>query len=386
MNNKIILPLKNNNRYFYINEDMLKEKEEELEEFILKSGKMDTLSFAKKVLLFNEVQSNNSVEGYYDDIEKIKKVVNEKKIYKNSHEKDKLRIINLYEGYRYILDNKDITKETLKKLNSILSKGLLDDEDYKNMGEYYRKNPVYIYYSSDVTKNPDMGLDASLIEDKMNELLDFMNNYSFDDTKTMSYLKSQILHFYFVYIHPYYDVNGRTARTTSMWYLLNNNVYPYVIFNRGIQINKNEYYKIIRETKKYSDISLFLKYMMNTVLAELEKEYIMQLIANSCSKKLETLDYQTLHYLLSIKGNITVSDFANMYNRYNDKKKVLKIEEEMILPLIEKDILIKTRETNGHLSSFKNNYELAFNFKYVDYDDNLIKNIHVKKSLLKFSI
>lgn len=380
MNNKIILPLKNNNRYFYINEDMLKEKEEELEEFILKSGKMNTLSFAKKVLLFNEVQSNNSVEGYYDDIEKIKKVVNEKKIYKNSQEKDKLRIINLYEGYRYILDNKDITKETLKELNSILSKGLLDDEDYKNMGEYYRKNPVYIYYSSDVTKRPDMGLDASLIEDKMDELLDFMNNYSFDDTKTMSYLKSQILHFYFVYIHPYYDVNGRTARTTSMWYLLNNNVYPYVIFNRGIQINKNEYYKIIRETKKYSNISLFLKYMMNTVLAELEKEYIMQLIANSCSKKLETLDYQTLHYLLSIKGNITVSDFANMYNRYNDKKKVLKIEEEMILPLIEKDILIKTRETNGHLSSFKNNYELAFNFKYVDYDDNLIKNIHVKKS------
>lgn len=381
MNKKIILPLKNNNRYFYINEDMLKEKEEELEEFILKSGKMDTLSFAKKVLLFNEVQSNNSVEGYYDDIEKIKKVVNEKKIYKNSQEKDKLRIINLYEGYRYILDNKDITKETLKELNSILSKGLLDDEDYKNMGEYYRKNPVYIYYSSDVTKSPDMGLDASLIEDKMDELLDFMNNYSFDDTKTMSYLKSQILHFYFVYIHPYYDVNGRTARTTSMWYLLNNNVYPYVIFNRGIQINKNEYYKIIRETKKYSDISLFLKYMMNTVLAELEKEYIMQLIANSCSKKLETLDYQTLHYFLSIKGNITVSDFANMYNRYNDKKKVLKIEEEMISPLIEKDILIKTRETNGHLSSFKNNYELAFNFKYVDYDDNLIKNIHVKKSL-----
>ena len=33
---------------------------------------MDTLSFAKKVLLFNEVQSNNSVEGYYDDIEEIK--------------------------------------------------------------------------------------------------------------------------------------------------------------------------------------------------------------------------------------------------------------------------------------------------------------------------
>ena len=181
MNNKIILPLKNKNRYFYINEDMLKEKEEELEEFILKSGKMNTLSFAKKVLLFNEVQSNNSVEGYYDDIEKIKKVVNEKKIYKNSQEKDKLRIINLYEGYRYILDNKDITKETLKELNSILSKGLLDDEDYKNMGEYYRKNPVYIYYSSDVTKRPDMGLDASLIEDKMDELLDFMNNYSFDN-------------------------------------------------------------------------------------------------------------------------------------------------------------------------------------------------------------
>lgn len=381
MNKKIILPLKNDNRNFYMNEDVLKEKEEELEEFILKSGKMDTLSFAKKVLLFNEVQSNNSVEGYYDDIEKIKKVVNEKKIYKNSHEKDKLRILNLYEGYKYILDNKDINKEGLKKLNTILSKGLLEDEEYENMGKYYRKNPVYIYYSNDVTKSPDMGLDASLIEEKMDELLEFMNNYSFDDTKTMSYLKSQILHFYFVYIHPYYDVNGRTARTTSMWYLLNNKVYPYVIFNRGIKINKNEYYKIIRETKKYSDISLFLNYMMNTVLTELEKEYVMQLIAASCPKKLGTLDYQTLHYLLSIKGNLTVSDFTNMYNKYNEKKRPLKIEEEMILPLIEKGILIKKRETKGHLSNFRNNYEMAFNFKYVDYDENIIKNIQVKKSL-----
>ena len=380
MNEKLVLPLTKDNQCFYMDLEILKAKKEELENFLLNSGKMNSFSFAKKVLLFNEVQSNNSVEGYYDDIEEIKKVVNEKKIYKNSKEKDKLRILNLYDGYRYILDKKEINKDNLKKLNLILSNNLLDESEYKNMGKYYRNNPVYIYYSNDITKAPDLGVEASKIDEKMDELLYFMNNYSLDDKMTDSYLKSQILHFYFVYIHPYYDVNGRTARTTSIWYLLNNKVYPYVIFNRGIQINKNQYYKIIRETKKKLNVSLFLEYMMDTVITELEKEYIMQSIADSCPKKLDTLDYQTLHYLLSIKGNLTVSDFTNMYNKFNNKKRPLQVEKTMINPLIEKGIIKKGRDTHGHLSNFKNNYELLFNSKYVDYDDEIIKNIQLKKS------
>ena len=49
------------------------------------------------------------------------------------------------------------------------------------------------------------------------------------------------MHFYFVYIHPYFDVNGRTSRTLAMWYLLNEEAYPYIIFNRAINNNASNY-------------------------------------------------------------------------------------------------------------------------------------------------
>ena len=83
----------------------------------------------------------------------------------------------------------------------------------------------------------------------MNELFDFINKYSFNSSKTLEFIKSQIIHFQFVNIHLYYDINGRTARTTAMWYLLNKQIYPYIIFNRAISLNKNEYYKLIKNTK-----------------------------------------------------------------------------------------------------------------------------------------
>lgn len=212
----------------------------------------------------------------------------------------------------------------------------------------------------------------------MNCLFDFINNYSLGNFKTDEFIKSQILHFYFVYIHPYYDINGITARCGSIWHLLNDKAYPYVIFNRGIHLNKNEYYKVIREVKKFGNITYFINYMLNTVLIELEKEHAMQSIADYCNYKLTGTDYQTLHYLLSMNGLARVNDFANIYNKHNTKKKAMHIREEMILPLEDKNIIIPGRTTNGHISRDTNNYVITLNKKYVD-DGYKVKDINILK-------
>ena len=54
-----------------------------------------------------------------------------------------------------------------------------------------------------------------------------------------------------VYIHPYYDVNGRTARTLSLWYLLQKKTYPFVIFNRGISLSKGEYKHNVKKSYRF---------------------------------------------------------------------------------------------------------------------------------------
>lgn len=238
MEDKIRLPLKMGKRRLLLDNLKIKTNKEKLETFLIDEEKMHSIAFAKKVLLANEVQSNNSVEGYYDDIEKIQDVVNSSERLKNKSEKDKLRILNLYKGYNYILNKKAINKENLRELYKILSEGLLSQQDLNNMGKYYREDAVYIYYSDNVATPPYECMDFKQVDKYMNELFSFINSDFNIDCMTDEFIKSQIIHFYFVYIHPYFDINGRTSRTTALWNLLNNDAYPFVIFNRGIQLNK----------------------------------------------------------------------------------------------------------------------------------------------------
>ena len=328
---------------------------QELIDFLKGKRHLRTKVFAKTVMFSHELKANNQIEGYSDDVEIIKKVIARTK---DIQDKDKRqRILNLYHGYNYILKTKEINQETLKKLYSILSKDLLEERDLKRMGEYYRTAPVYILKHGRLDIEPDEGVIASDIDKYMENYFNFLNK-DIDGDITDEYIKSQILHYYFVYIHPYFDVNGRTSRTLSMWYLINKKSYPYIIFNRGISFKDSEYTKVIEDVRKFHDLSYFIDYMLTTVKIELEKEYVMQLEANLASDKLNGTDYQTLLYFLTMKGTKTVLDFANMYNRFNDKKRVKEIYDTMIVPLLDKQVLDIVRTTKKNMFDENSNLVL----------------------------
>ena len=331
---------------------------QELIDFLKGKRHLRTKVFAKTVMFSHELKANNQIEGYSDDVEIIKKVIARTK---DIQDKDKRqRILNLYHGYNYILKTKEINQETLKKLYSILSKDLLEERDLKRMGEYYRTAPVYILKHGRLDIEPDEGVIASDIDKYMENYFNFLNK-DIEGDITDEYIKSQILHYYFVYIHPYFDVNGRTSRTLSMWYLINKKSYPYIIFNRGISFKDSEYTKVIEDVRKFHDLSYFIDYMLTTVKIELEKEYVMQLEANLASDKLNGTDYQTLLYFLTMKGTKTVLDFANMYNRFNDKKRVKEIYDTMIVPLLDKRVLDIVRTTKKNM--FDDNSNLVLDLR-----------------------
>ena len=331
---------------------------QELIDFLKGKRHLRTKVFAKTVMFSHELKANNQIEGYSDDVEIIKKVIARTK---DIQDKDKRqRILNLYHGYNYILKTKEINQETLKKLYSILSKDLLEERDLKRMGEYNRTAPVYILKHGRLDIEPDEGVIASDIDKYMENYFNFLNK-DIEGDITDEYIKSQILHYYFVYIHPYFDVNGRTSRTLSMWYLINKKSYPYIIFNRGISFKDSEYTKVIEDVRKFHDLSYFIDYMLTTVKIELEKEYVMQLEANLASDKLNGIDYQTLLYFLTMKGTKTVLDFANMYNRFNDKKRVKEIYDTMIVPLLDKQVLDIVRTTKKNM--FDDNSNLVLDLR-----------------------
>lgn len=250
-----------------------------------------------------------------------------------------------------------------------MSDGLLSKDDLSNMGDYYRLNPVYIFYSSIMNKEPDMGVDASLLEERMNILLEYLNSTNSFTCMTDYFIRSQIAHFYFVYLHPYYDINGRTARTTAMWYLINNKAFPYIIFNRAIQLDKNKYYTVIRDGRRFHNVTYFLNYMLKNTLIELEKEYTMEMISDNAMYELSDGEIQTLYYILSMKSNLTYFDFCAFYNHLNTHKKPNDIKREVIVPLLEKGIILEGRKSNN-----KDNNFFSINPKLVSIEE---KNKHL---------
>ena len=359
-----VLPLKTDTgRLFTINREYLSDLVRELETFLDGEDFMNNRTFSKKVLFTHEIKANNTVEGINDSVSLIEKVI------ANAHQVSDVerrnRIINLYEGYRYILQGNDITEENVHKLYELLSKDLLSREDRDRMGTMYRTAPVYILQGGRLDDTMDHGIDESKVPDFMKVFFDYVNNGETFNSPTDYFIKSQIMHFYFVYIHPYFDINGRTSRTVAMWYLLNNDIFPYIIFNRGINFDST-YDRTIRECKDRYEITKFLKYMLINVKKELEKEYVMHHLRVASGERWKTLDYQTMEYILSMNGNMTVLDFAALYNRFNDKKKVKEIFETMLLPMIENGSLVVERETNKDMFQGERNLVLSLNRKRLD--------------------
>ena len=360
--------------FIYFDSDIIKELEDNVLNFIKSETYLESEDFVKKVMLRREIKTNNSIEGIIDDLSFINQVIENR----NTHQDNK-RIINLYKGYQYILRNKDINKNTLKELYAILSDGLLTEEDLNGMGDYYRSEPVYIYKTSRYDEVPYMGVSHNKLDYYMDKFFSYVNT---NDDSISKFIKSQIMHFYFVYIHPYFDVNGRCSRTVSMWYILNNQEYPFIIFNRAISFERREYIENIIKSRE-GDITPFLKYMLVNVKREFEKEYIINNIVVNSSYKLSKEEFETLCYLLSLKGEMTIKDLATIYNFHNPHKSLKLIIEEKLKSLIDKNIIILGRETNTFIYKGIRNRILEFNLNYLDIDTSKLDLLDTKRIIKK---
>lgn len=364
-------------RYLYFNKEYLDFYKQELLNVLDGQDYMQSLKFAKKMMMSQEIKANNTIEGIKDDLSVIDEVI--KKIKSPISERERKRIINLFHGYQYILNNSDIDKDNLRRLYDILSDGILLERDRVRMGEYYRSAPVYILKGNRLDVYPYMGMDSDKIDDYMDQFFAYANRDDCDNEMDV-FIKSQIMHFYFVYIHPYFDVNGRTSRTVSMWYLLNHESYPYIIFNRAVSFAQRKYEQNIVNARNTGNATLFLKYMLVQVEKELEKEYLIHSIKESSGISFNKEQSQMLEYLLTMKGNITAKDLSSIYNNYNAKRRVDLIFDEKIYPLLEMGILVNKGDTKGFITNKKHNMNLGINKKYVkDVDPQKVKNLQLDK-------
>ena len=113
---RIYLPLKmkNETKLFY-NKCKLRHLSEDLNTFFHDKKYVVSREFSITTLFSQGIKYNNAVEGYHDDLSSIDKIIRNIDI-KDVKAEKRQRILNLYKGYKYILEQNDIDKENLKKL------------------------------------------------------------------------------------------------------------------------------------------------------------------------------------------------------------------------------------------------------------------------------
>lgn len=118
----------------------------------------------------------------------------------------------------------------------------------------------------------------------MKSFFSFIN----EEDKMDEVLKSIVIHYYFAYLHPYFDGNGRMARLMQLWYLVNKGYSQalFIPFSSYINESKSAYYKAFEQitiNKKISDltdITPFIIYFIDHVFKKFKQKEFVEDILN----------------------------------------------------------------------------------------------------------
>lgn len=168
-------------------------------------------------MISSELKSTNDLEGIKTDKEEL--VYTTKKLIDDSSYKEKMRFSNVINSYLELeKDNLNLPLDS-KDIRKIYNQVALGEIDKKNLpdGKYFRKGPVYIKKNNKIIHT---GVEkTNSTEEYIIVLIERLLNFINQEDKYNSLIKNAIFHYYFSYIHPFYDGNGRTNRFISSIYL-----------------------------------------------------------------------------------------------------------------------------------------------------------------------
>lgn len=171
--------------------------------------------------------------------------------------------------------------------------------------------------SSEVLYTPPHG--KELLFKLLVDLLEFI----YDDERYNLHplIKIALAHYQFESIHPFYDGNGRTGRILNILFLCQKEYLrqPVLYASAYIIKNKDEYYRLLRETHQHEDYNKVIAYMLTSF----------HNTAHETLQKVEAIDSLYKHYvsqefLGKLPGNKTVMEqvvtlaFEKVYLRISD--------------------------------------------------------------------
>lgn len=249
-------------------------------------------------IMTNEITKTNGIEGVHST---------KREIYESMSQKKVTRYSGIINKYTQIIANNietiDSPEQIRKIYDDIFSDDILKNPENQLDGVLFRKDKINI--SNGVNNIHSGDPSEEIIMEHINDLINFMNK---KDIPTL--IKASIVHYYFEYIHPFYDGNGRFGRFLLSSYLSRKiDIYTGLSLSYSIFEDKKKYADLFFDTSKvknYGEMTFFIIGMLNFIIKGQESIIRMlqekMLRLNYAEKYIEEL--KTTYNLSKIESNI----------------------------------------------------------------------------------
>ena len=187
--------------------------------------------------------NSNAIEGNSLTLHETELVLSRGLTIGNKSLKEHFEVINHKEAIQYLesyIEKKQALEENfVKEVHSLILKNI--DAVYAGV---YRDTSVRILGAIHIPPNPL----------KIPSLMQELFTWYYENQYTLPIpVLAAMLHYKFVHIHPFVDVNGRTARLIMNLVLMQNGFPPAVILN----LDRKKYYRVLRQ----ADLGKFQEYV-----------------------------------------------------------------------------------------------------------------------------
>ena len=198
------------------------------------------------------IHSSLAIENNQLSLFQVEDVINGKMVI--GEQKDIQEVKNAYEAYEQIDKVNPYSVDDLKKIHGILT--FLIEKDagkFRNHGEAVYDGNIQIFMA------PPHKMVPTLMDNLFNWMIE-------NKDKVNPLILSSVFHYEFVFIHPFHDGNGRTARIWQTTILSNwEKAFTYLPIESMIKKNQEEYYKVIDNCNKAGESTEFIEFMLKMI-------------------------------------------------------------------------------------------------------------------------
>jgi len=295
--------------------------------------------------IIEEAIASSQLEGAVTTTPMAKKLILENRIPKDRSER---MIVNNYKTMQAISEDykdKPLSHDMLFELHKLITKDTLEE----NKQGRFRTDSDAITINDQTKYVYHLPPKEVFLKQQIDELIKYANDEG-ETGFTHPIIKAIFLHFWVGYLHPFYDGNGRIARTLFYWYLLKKSYWAIQYLPISLVIKKapDQYGMSFVYTEQDDlDLTYFINFNIKKMLEALKnfEEYIKKKTQenNAMEQKLYSKypinerQHELLRYLLVKDENayITPSSFIelNKVSRETASKDLRALEA---LQLIEK--------------------------------------------------